>query len=578
LRNINRQGLFYLDAIYKLMSTADIRDKIPKPLLVLILAGSLLVITGAVFFYRSLKEKVISGVYNELDVITSLRAEEISKWRQEHIRDGYIVSKFLPLGKLAYSILEDNVSEKIGYELRQRMELFVADYDYHSVLIADNTGKIRFSYPKTTASEVSFSPVKGFTSGEIEFSDLHYSEDMTGMHIDMIIPIIPGDSTDMPKFGTIIFRIDPEVTLFPTIRMWATPYRTAEILLIRREGDSIVYLNSSINNSGRPDKRSIFEKKLPAVAAVEGNEGFFEGIDYRDIPVFSHLLKIPDSPWFLVAKVDRNEALRVLNRQTIMLSIIVFLFIFTFASTIFFLWRSQNSRFYKELGETKDKFVTIITHDLTNPFVSIAGFSEFLANDLKKGNYANAEKFAEIIHESSLSVVDLIRNLAQWSKIQTDQIRLNLRTVDFTSLINESIELLKSVADRKNIKIKSCTPDELIACVDREMINTVLRNLITNAIKYSRAGGDIYVSADRHNGEIKVEVIDFGIGISNDFLNKIFEAENKTSTRGTLDEPGTGLGLILCKEFVERHEGVIYAESKAGEGSKFTFTIPEARC
>jgi signal transduction histidine kinase len=545
------------------MPAAETRDRIPKPLLVLILAGSLLVITGAVLFYRSLKEKVMTGVYNELDVLTSLKAEEISKWRQEHIRDGYIISKFLPLGKLAYSILEDNISEKIGYELRQRIELFVGDYDYHSVIIADDAGKIRFSYPKTHVREISFSPVKGFTSGEIEFSDLHYSEDMTGMHIDMIIPIIPGDSTDMPKFGFIIFRIDPEVTLFPAIRMWSAPYRTAEILLVRNEGDSVVYLNSSIRNSGRPDKRSILEKKLPAVAAAEGKEGFYEGVDYRDTAVFSYLRKIPGSPWFLVAKIDRKEALRVLYRQTIMLSIIVLLFIFTFVSTIFFLWRSQNSKFYKELGVTKDKFVNIITHDLTNPFVSIAGFSEFLASDLKKGNYANAEKFAEIIHESSLSVVDLIRNLAQWSKIQTNQIRLNLRAVDFTSLINESIEHLKAVADRKSIKIKICTPDELHACADREMISTILRNLVTNAIKYSKAGGEIYVSADRQNGEIRVEIMDFGIGINNDFLSKIFEAENKISTTGTMDEPEPVSVLFYVRNSLK--DMVVLSMQKAGK-------------
>jgi signal transduction histidine kinase len=150
--------------------------------------------------------------------------------------------------------------------------------------------------------------------------------------------------------------------------------------------------------------------------------------------------------------------------------------------------------------------------------------------------------------------------------------------VDFTSLINESIEHLKAVADRKSIKIKICTPDELHACADREMISTILRNLVTNAIKYSKAGGEIYVSADRQNGEIRVEIMDFGIGINNDFLSKIFEAENKISTTGTMDEPGTGLGLILCKEFVERHGGVIHAESREGQGSKFTFKIPEARC
>lgn len=554
------------------------RDRFPVPLLILILVASLLIILGAVFFYQIQKEKILTRTYNELDLVTSLKAEEIRKWRQEHIRDGYIIGRLVPVGRLAYYILEDSINERFGKELQQRMELFIEDYDYHSIVIVDNTGRIRYNYPESATSEIKFIPFGEFKSGEIEFSDLHYSNDMPGIHIDMMIPIIPHDSTGLKKFGTIILRIDPEITLFPAISMWSTPSRTAEILLIRRDGDSVTYLNNKSNTFGKPLKKSIYDKTLPAALAVEGKSGFFEGRDYRNNQVLSYLRKIPNSPWFLVAKVDKQEALAFLYKQTVLVSIIALLFIIAFITTIFYLWRSQHTRFYKELSSTKDKFVSIITHDLTNPFVSIVGFSDFLIKDLKKGNYTNTVRFAEIIHDSSLSALDLIKNLAQWSKIQTNKIKLNLRMVDITGLINESVELMSAYADKKNIKIIKMIPEEIHVCADKDMISTILRNLIANAIKYSRPGEEIYIRAIKVKNDMLVEVRDSGIGIDAPNVKKIFSEEETISLPGTQNEPGSGLGLLLCREFVSRHGGKIWVDSEVEKGSTFTFSIPYVKC
>lgn len=558
------------------MSPFSSSDKLPKWLLSLIFMASFLVIIGAVFFYKTQKSKILKQTYQELDVITSLKTEEIRKWRLEHIRDGYIISNSALFGSLADFLSDKDVSEDTRRRLLQRMQVFIENYDYHSIVITDRHGKIRLTFPEgdKLTDKLEFLPIEGFNSGEISFSDLHYSGDMPGMHIDMGIPVLPPDASDPLGFGTIILRIDPELTLFPTIRLWPSPGQTAEAILVRQDGDSITYLTNIDRKTNRPMKRSIHERNLPAVMAAEGLEGKFEGRDYKNVQVLSYLRKIPNSPWYIIAKISKEEALSPLYRQTVMLSIIVLLFIFSFAAIIFSLWRSQKSRFYRELGTTKDKFVSIISHDLINPFTSIAGFTDFLLEELKKGDYTKAERFAGIIHDSSMSALDLIKNLAQWSKVQTDQIRLNRSKFDISLMIMAAVGLMKASADRKSITLQTDIPGELFIYADKEMISTILRNLISNSIKFSKPGDKVLIGATSKENEVEIVISDNGVGISKEFLERLFKSEDTFSMPGTMNEAGTGLGLSLCKEFVSRHGGKIWADSEPGRGSKFIFSIP----
>lgn len=551
-----------------------LKDRIPRPLIALILVASIMVILIAILFYNNQKERIVTRTYNELGIITSIKAEEVRKWRQEHIRDGSVISNFLPVNRTMYSILGDEENEGLRKVVLKRLMLFMKDYDYHSVVVIDKTGKIRLNYPPSTLTGIKFLPVSEFKSNEVEFSDLHYSGDVEIPHIDMVIPVIPPDSIAFQNSGTIILRINPEISLFPNLRILSTPTLPAEILLIRNDGDSVTYLNYETGTRGKFLKKSMNERTIPAVRAAEGLEGSFEGKNYNDKTVLSYLRAVPNSPWYLVAEVDKAQALQFLYRQTTMVAIIVLLFISLFIATVFYVWKNQNSRFYRELSRTKDKFVSIITHDLTSPFVSIVGFCDILMNDVKKGKGENVVRFTEIIHDSSLAAMDLLKNIAQWSKIQSNQIRLDLKEIDLSSLINESAQLMKAFSDRKNIKIKTNTPGSLILCADRQMLSTILRNLMTNALKYSRPAGEVIINAARNNDEVVVDVIDFGTGIEKTLMEKLFSGENNISIPGTMAETGTGLGLILCKEFVERHRGRIFVESEPGKGSKFTFTIP----
>jgi PAS domain S-box-containing protein len=227
----------------------------------------------------------------------------------------------------------------------------------------------------------------------------------------------------------------------------------------------------------------------------------------------------------------------------------------------------------RELNLQKDKFFSIIAHDLKTPFNAILGFSELLTDQVIEKNYNEANEYAMIIRQSAKSALDLLTNLLEWSRAKTGRMQFSPESFDLATLIEENRMLLDVIADRKAITINTVVPHNSMVFADKQMISTVLRNLILNAIKYTRQGGEINISVDKRGPEMLVSVRDNGIGITTAVLVKLFRIDENASTPGTCNETGTGLGLILCKEFVENHGGKIWVESEQGKGSTFTFTI-----
>lgn len=235
----------------------------------------------------------------------------------------------------------------------------------------------------------------------------------------------------------------------------------------------------------------------------------------------------------------------------------------------------ESATRFQELNATKDKFFSIIAHDLKGPFTAIIGFAELLMDRVKVKKYEGIEKYAEVILESSRLAMNLLRNLLEWARLQTGKIKFNPQHIEITELINEVTELLKESAQQKSITISKELPVNITVFADREMISNVLRNLVSNAIKFTNPGGKIAISVKHSQDEMIVIVSDNGIGIRKDHIKKLFLIEGAQSTKGTQNEEGTGLGLILCKEFILMHGGKIWAESDSGKGSSFYFTIPK---
>jgi PAS domain S-box-containing protein len=228
----------------------------------------------------------------------------------------------------------------------------------------------------------------------------------------------------------------------------------------------------------------------------------------------------------------------------------------------------------KELNATKDKFFGIIAHDLKNPFASLLGASEILSNDPNQFDYETIKTFATLMHNAANSGHSLLENLLEWSRSQTGTLTYNPKKQDIGEIINLNISTLAAMAANKKIKLYMDLSEKLETEVDENMLNTILRNLITNAIKFTKQEGEVTVKAEKNKTDLVITVKDTGVGIPKDDLQKLFRIDIKYSNIGTSEERGTGLGLLLCKEFVEKHGGKIWVESEVGIGSDFKFSIP----
>jgi PAS domain S-box-containing protein len=231
----------------------------------------------------------------------------------------------------------------------------------------------------------------------------------------------------------------------------------------------------------------------------------------------------------------------------------------------------------QKLNATKDKFFSIIAHDLKSPFNSIMGFSELLVEQVKNKDYNGIEKFAGIILNSSQRAVDLLMNLMEWSRSQTGRMEFIPEYFELVDFMGEILFMFDDIAGQKSIIIKKNLPSKIPVFADKAMINTVIRNLVSNAIKFTKTGGEIIITATEKQNEILVSVKDNGVGIPHSAVDKLFRIDENYTTSGTNKEQGTGLGLILCKEFIEKHGGKIWVESEEGKGSMFSFIIPTGK-
>ncbi|HEX7493396.1 MAG TPA: HAMP domain-containing sensor histidine kinase [Bacteroidales bacterium] len=234
----------------------------------------------------------------------------------------------------------------------------------------------------------------------------------------------------------------------------------------------------------------------------------------------------------------------------------------------------QRTNKLVEIVSTNGKFLSIIAHDLRSPFSSIMGILELLKLSLKEFNKDEIEEYVDIVYNSANNTLSLLDNLLVWAVSQNKEKNFKPVKINLYDLLREEIENLKTPASQKQITLKHLINPDLNVSADLQMVKTILRNLISNAIKFTNIKGEIIVNATELKQYVEVEVKDNGIGISAENQKKLFQIDTFHSTPGTHDERGTGLGLLLCKEFVELHGGNILIESEAGKGSRFAFTLP----
>jgi signal transduction histidine kinase len=227
----------------------------------------------------------------------------------------------------------------------------------------------------------------------------------------------------------------------------------------------------------------------------------------------------------------------------------------------------------EELNASKDKFFSIIAHDLRNPFHGILFSSQHLMEILKNSDNSESLTFVTLIHDVAKNAHELLENLLEWSRSQTGNIEFKPRKFAVKELVDDVMRLYENSFITKHITATVSISDDLNILADYNMLNTILRNLISNAIKYTHIDGHIDITVEPKDQEIEFIVSDDGVGLSTDNQMKLFKLTEKVSTLGTANEKGSGLGLLLCKDFVEMHQGRIWIESEEGKGCKVKFTI-----
>jgi two-component system sensor histidine kinase/response regulator len=326
--------------------------------------------------------------------------------------------------------------------------------------------------------------------------------------------------------------------------------------LIFLSGEDTIFLRIFIGNTA---SARLLRTAIPLVVSLFIMQGTLDVI-------FTHYYKL-------------NEAF-VLALATVFSVVASIILIINITGKIFQSSNKAENERLKALEElkiantAKDKLFRIIAHDLRSPFTSIIGFFELLTEQYDDFTEDEKKSFLLGMKKSSEDTFELLENLLAWSVTQTNGMKVLAKNISLNEITNHQVKILESIAGSKRIKLFSQIAPGASVFADKVMVETILRNLVINAIKFTHPDGIISISSKITKNEVRITVADNGIGIAASDLDKIFELHRSHSTRGTSNEKGTGIGLQICKEFTEKNGGRIWVESELGCGSKFIFTLP----
>ncbi len=234
----------------------------------------------------------------------------------------------------------------------------------------------------------------------------------------------------------------------------------------------------------------------------------------------------------------------------------------------------ETIKYAEELNTSKDRFITVLSHDLRSPFQGLLGITKTLTTEYDSFTDEEKRFYITQVNNSVEKIYSFLEELLLWGRVQKNAVKLTYESTIIKELIYETVSLLSESTRKKKITIETVCDGFLSAVLDKEMIAIVLRNLISNAIKFSTVGGKILVSAELEMENIKITITDYGVGISEDTIPKLFKLDENITTIGTDGEQGSGMGLILCNDILKKHNGQISVQSKEGRGSTFTIIIP----
>ena len=319
------------------------------------------------YFYNTQREHMKLEKHEDLSAIAELKVRQIIHWREERIGDAEVIYETPTFAYQVAAFLKTPNDKKKKQGLYIWLKALKDHYSYRDVCLMDAQGMLRLSVPTQSTSpgmHIKEQIKEVLRSRKIFFSDLYASEITPNIYIDILIPLRLPDEQSEPIIGIVLLRIDPSKLLFPIIQSWPTPSLTSETQLLERQGDSVVYLNElrHLKNTVLTFRLPVSNEKQLAAMGARGIEGTVEGLDYRNIPVLAAVKKIPNSSWFLIAKVDQEEIYAPLRTQTRLIGTIMILFLFFITTAIGFWWRHQRAQFYRKHYEAEVERQALIKH------------------------------------------------------------------------------------------------------------------------------------------------------------------------------------------------------------------------
>jgi len=364
----------------------DYKKTIPWKLgAIFILFCAIIILIGA-YYYNTQRTRIFREQENSLSVIASLKIGQIEQWHNERLGDAVTLKDNEPFINAIKQYFKNKTQPGIKSELIKWMKSVHSGYSYSNVLLVDAALKVRLSLSSEDTVPGDFigkELADVLKNHRIIMTDLHKSESVRYVHIDILIPLVDPESKSQSLSGILILRIDPSILLFPLIQSWPTPSKSSETLIVRKDGDSVLYLNElrHIRNTSLKLKAPLSNKNLLGAKAISGFKGVTEGMDYRNIDVVGYLSNVPGFPWFMVAKIDKEEILLPLKKYLILIVIVIVLLVLINASIFgFWIW-DQRLRFYRkqlkieeEIKESEEKF--IIAFQMSPVSVAISSVSD----------------------------------------------------------------------------------------------------------------------------------------------------------------------------------------------------------
>lgn len=566
-------------------------------ILISVISGILLLFLGLLYFMYE-KHLLEREKYLDLQSIGKLKSTQIADWYEQNKREARLLSMGRQIPEYVNHFQDSGNLERI--RIMKYLSPIIQDKKYEEILITTPDGHLIFSvqesyYIDSTIQSVLKSVIE---TRDVVVNNLYYCSTHHKIHHDVMAPVFD----DNKIVAVLILRTDPCNFLFPYIQEWPIPSKTAETILVGKEGDSIIFLNDmkKLPNTALNYKLPLTDTIVPAVMAALGRKGIFKGRDYVGDKVLSDLGNISGTPWFLVVKVDTSELYNELYFKTIMIGIILLMAIFIISGAFIFNYykkqtinqrlkeiddhklfaeklKSQVAERTVELERSNQdllSFAHVASHDLREPVRKIKTFLSLIKDDNNNDPQSRAMTYFSRIESSAERLESIIDGVLHYSRLQNTSLEMSM--VDLNEIIDTILfDLELQISSKKaEFEINNLPVVE----GSKIMLYQLFYNLINNSMKFTKPGEAAKViiqssSIVRKDEEyVEITVADNGVGFDPIYSQVIFESFKRLHSKDIYE--GTGLGLALCKRIVHRHKGNISATGSPGTGAVFHILLP----